>query len=48
MTSVIVQRIAFMLLPQYILLAILYGFVGDWRRFLYWTGATLLTLGVTL
>ena len=39
--------IAGCLIAQYLSMAFLYSFAGDWRHMLYWTAAAALTVAVT-
>ena len=35
------------LIVEYLLMALLYGVQGDWRRCIYWLAASVLTASVT-
>ena len=39
--------LAAVLILEYLLMALLYGVEGDWRRSIYWLAASVLTASVT-
>jgi len=39
--------LAAVLILEYLLMAFLYGWQGDWRRCIYWVAASVLTASVT-
>ena len=39
--------LAAVLILEYLLMALLYGAEGDWRRCIYWVAASVLTASVT-
>ena len=41
------RLLASALIVQYLLLAVLYAWGGDWRRAIYWIAASVLTASVT-
>ena len=41
------RLLASALIVQYLLLAVLYAWGGDWRRCIYWLAASALTVSVT-
>ena len=41
------RLLAAVLILEYLLMAVLYGAQGDWRRCIYWLAASVLTASVT-
>ena len=41
------RLLAAVLILEYLLMAVLYGVQGDWRRCIYWLAASALTASVT-